>query len=109
MQFNSKKLTCHGILYFEQICFEHDVNRKSKYVMSNAILTILVEDTIKVIQQRGTDRITILTLCLVCCLIFFTENIWGKFHQPYGAKRKCAGIIILCTIQFHQQDYAKIY
>jgi hypothetical protein len=36
----------------------------------------------------------------------------GQFHQPYGAKRKCAGnhsLALLGTIQFHQQNYAELH
>ena len=39
---------------------------------------------------------------------FVWSNIWGQFHQPYGAKHKCASSLFY-AIQFHQQNYAQLY
>jgi hypothetical protein len=38
------------------------------------------------------------------------KNDQNQFHQPYGAKRKCAGSHTLApvgAIQFHQQNYVQ--
>ncbi len=37
---------------------------------------------------------------------------WGQFHQPSGAKHKCASsssLAPVCAVQFHQQKYAQLY
>jgi hypothetical protein len=42
---------------------------------------------------------------------FKLSYIWGRFHQPFGAKHKCAGSYSLSSIgaiQFHQQNYAQL-
>ena len=41
-----------------------------------------------------------------------TKHTWGQFHQPAGAKRKCAGRHHLAqkdAAQFHQQNCNQLY